>query len=183
MDKTIIEIRPIADSENSKTNAYSHYCNSVMHSKNYAVCLHLIKQRKSGRLDIRYADCSASIGKKICPALAMRKEEIAENRSIYFKERIKHMGESFMDAATDLIGTIGAKVTKTIAKIDKSPVTKKDDFQPSKDGYSTAINNALSKKVETKVEVKKQDIPVKTVTPIVGESLIEMAKRMMQANA
>jgi Uri superfamily endonuclease len=167
------EDRPIEDSANGKTNAFSHYCGSVMHSKNYAVCLHLIEERKQGRLNPQYADCSATIGKKVCPALAMRKEEIAAGKALYFVERIKNLGESFMDT----VGELFTKIATPLVKETKSPVTKIDDNQPSMGGYSDAINNAIKKGVPT-TPIK----PAVVVAPVQGETLMEMAKRMMLAN-
>lgn len=177
-DKRVIEIipqedRPIEDSANGKTNSYSHYCASVMHSKNYAVCLHLIEERKLGRLSSQYADCSTSIGKKNCPALAMRKQEIEAGKALFFKERIKHLGESFMDS----VGELFVKMAAPLIKTSKSPVTKSNDIQPSMGGYSDAINNAL-KKGDVATPIK----PAVVIAPVQGETLMEMAKRMMLAN-
>lgn len=182
LDKKVIEIvpqggRPIEDSANGKTNAFSHYCSSVMHSKNYAVCLHLIEERKLGSLSMQYADCSVSIGKKNCPALAMRKQEIEAGQALFFKERIKHLGESFMDS----VGEIFTKMTAPLVKTVKSPVTKSNDMQPSMGGYSDAINNAL-KKGEVPTVLADPIKPAVVITPVQGETLIEMAKRMMLAN-
>lgn len=172
----IDESRTLADSANGKLNAYSHYCTHVMHSKAYATCLHLIDQRKKGRLSILYADCSVAIGRKTCPAISMRKQEETAKHALFFRERVRHLGESFVEKASSLFNKI---TTPSNAKTTKSPVTVKDSFQPDKGGYSDAINNAL--KSGAKVEVKKEE-PKKEVTPvapIAGESLIEMAKRMM----
>ena len=170
MDKTVIEIRPIEDSANGKTNAYSHCCMSVGHFRNYAVCLHLIKERENGRLSTMYSDCSVSIGKKNCPALSMRKAEVAAGHAIYFQERVKNLGSAFMDIAD----TVMNKITKVIApKEAKSPVTNKS-IQPDMGGYADAINNSLKK---TEVE------PPKPIKAVEGESLMELAKRMMLAKA
>ena len=176
--RTVIEIapqedRPIEDSANGKTNAFSHYCGSVMHSKNYAVCLHLIEERKAGRLSPQYADCSVSIGKKNCPALAMRKQEIEAGKALFFRERIKNLGESFMDSVGELFTKMATPLVKTV----KSPVTKSNDMQPSKSGYSDAINIAL-KKGDVTAPIK----PAVVIAPVQGETLMEMAKRMMLAN-
>lgn len=176
--RTVIDIipqddRPIEDSANGKTNAYSHYCGSVMHSKNYAVCLHLIEERKQGRLNPQYADCSASIGKKVCPAIAMRKQEVEAGKALFFTERIKNLGESFMDS----VGELFTKMATPLVKTPKSPVTKINDNQPSMSGYSDAINIAI-KKGDVTAPIK----PVVVVAPVQGETLMEMAKRMMLAN-
>ena len=56
---------------------------------NFASCLAKCAARKKGRLDERYSDCSAAIGTKRCPALAMRKEELDKIVAIYFISRPK----------------------------------------------------------------------------------------------
>lgn len=191
MNKRVINLvdadnshRPISDSENGKTNALSHHCDIVMHSKNYATCLHLVKERDSSRLDALYSDCSIAISKKRCPALAMRYEEVEAGHAIYFRERIKHLGDSFINTASILMNGVSNKVSdssQVSEKIIKSPVTKKDSFQPSMGGYADAINNSL-KNGEIPIEIAEPKKSVKEIVAIEGESLIDLAKRMM-ANA
>lgn len=162
--------RPISDSANGKTNAHSHYCDVVMHSKNYAVCLHLIDERKSGRLETLYADCSVAIGKKRCPALAMRKQEVEAGHAIYFKERIKTFGESFIEKAGSALNNLASTIVNIAStKSNKSSVTEKE-FKPMEANYADALN--------AKIE-NSQKAEVKEVQPKEGESLIELAKRMM----
>ena len=171
-----IEIRPIEDSANGKTNAFSHCCMLVGHFRSYATCLHLIKERESGRLDVLYSDCSASIGKKSCPAISMRQEEVAAGHALYFQERIKNLGNAFLDVASDLLNS-AVKPFKEI-KV-KSPVTIVDEMQPDMGGYSDAINNALKNGVVPVELAKVPELPKAKE----GESLIELAKRMMLAKA
>lgn len=167
--------REVHESENGKVNSYSHHCDIVMHSKNYATCLHLIDTRASGKLETLYSECSVAISKKRCPALAMRKEEVNAGHAIYFKERIKNLGESFMNSADNLLTgmIIPIKAFVKPTESHKLPVTikPKDDFQPDMGGYANAINNSLKNGV----------VPIELAIPkpVEGESLMDIAKRMM----
>ena len=173
MNAPVIPIMPVEASEDGKRNAYAHCCPVVGHFRHYAVCLHLNKQRKDGRLEVLYADCSAAIGKKRCPATDMRKEELEAGKAIYFVERIKHMGERLVEAASNLIGIASptkpavTPVAKTTKKA-KSVVTERIDTG----SYADAINMS-AKKVEEPTKVAE------TVKPAQGESLMELAKRML----
>jgi hypothetical protein len=164
VDKKVIDVRPIEDSANGKTNAYSHCCMTVGHYRSYATCLHLIKERATSKVQTLYPECSAAIGKNRCPSQAMRKEETAAGHAIYFQERIKQ-GESIIGA----VSTFVKSVVKPVI-LGKSPITESKSMQPDMGGYADAINNAVKSK--TAVEAPKL---------AVGETLIEMAKRMMLA--
>ena len=48
-----------------------------------------IADRKEGRLITNEAQCSAAIGNRACPALAMKKEEKQAGHAIYYVNRIK----------------------------------------------------------------------------------------------
>lgn len=166
--------KPVFDpsaSADGKRNAFHLRCNVVGHCRPYAACLNLCSERKSGRLESVYAECSAAIGKKICPALAMRREEKDANRAIYFIERIRSMGESFFEKARDLLGASAATPAPVKSKPSrKSSVIDKIDTT----GFSEVIRTDTVATKEVAAPAVKPGI-----TPMPGESLIEMARRMM----
>lgn len=200
MDKTII---PIEVSSDGKRNAHMHCCMVVGHFRNYAVCLHLIDQRKDGRLSTIYADCSAAIGKKTCPALSMRAEEKREGHAIYFVERIKALGSAFTSAAAALLKPKQRDAVPE-PKVEAKPVSKSAMIENIADyGYADAINAVVDQgkhvepakapdnsktvapkvtKVEPKPETfKEKAAAIKGVVPVQGESLLELARRTLAA--
>jgi hypothetical protein len=146
----------------SKRNALSHHCGVVVAYKNYAVCQHLIETRKQGRLLAVYSDCSAAIGRKTCPAIAMRKEELLKDKPIYFQERVRSEA-SYMKEG-EFVETVVSKYKKKRGNKPKpKPKTEADTFLSGGGDLSSAINLEVAKVVEVK-----------------GESLMEMAKRVME---
>lgn len=166
-----MEIHTIESSANGKRNAFHHHCDVVGHFRPYATCLHLCKERKEGRLNPIYADCSAAIGKKRCPALSMRAEEKEIGRAIYFVERMRNLGESFISMAKELV--MGSTPSST-STVKSTPSTKSSVIDKIDTGtYADAINAAMKKDeaaapvTEIKIEAKK------------GESPLELAKRLL----
>lgn len=79
---------PLEASESGDNAFYFAGC-PAMARPNFASCLAKCRARKKGRLDERYSDCSALIGKRECIALKMRKEEKEKGHAIYFISRPK----------------------------------------------------------------------------------------------
>ena len=172
---------PLEASSDGRRNAFYTRCAVVGHSRPYAMCLHLCSERKEGRLESVYSECSAAIGKRECPAIGMRKEEQSAGHAIYFVERSKIQLPSdnpeqwarivkSPPAVIDM-GSVRPK-SAPIAKpapvpLKRSVIDKIDDA-----GYAKAITRAIAK------EMPKVALPPK-VEPKAGESLLEMARRMM----
>ncbi len=173
----MIEPLPVAASADGQRNAFIHSCDVLKQRRHYAVCLHLCDERKKGRLDIVYSDCSSLIGKKTCPALKMRKEEMDAGHAIYFEERRKIV-PGFFDTAKNLVGEVKSFVGRSVKSLPNKP--KPVDLLSSIDTgtYADAINSAIqAPKVETpKVEASKE---IPRVAPVAGESLLDMARRLM----
>lgn len=173
----MIEQQPVTASADGQRNAYIHSCDALKQRRHYAVCLHLCSERKGGRLDIIYSDCSALIGKKTCPALKMRKEEIEAGHAIYFEERRKIV-PGFFDTAKTLIGEAATFVERSVKPLLNKP--KSDDLLSSIDTgtYADAINSAIQ---APKIDTSKAEVPkeIPKVAPVVGESLLDMARRLM----
>lgn len=167
-----MEINKPELSEDGKRNAYNHHCEVVGHMRSYAVCLHLCKSRKEGRLSAIYADCSVAIGKKRCPALSMHAEEKEAGRALYFIERIRIAAESAINEAIKFVSgsTTSKPAPVRFTPLHKSPVTERI----STGTYADAINAAM-----------KTEAPAAPVVPLVkvealpGESPLEMARRLL----
>lgn len=174
--------QPIEASADGKRNAFSHACAAVQHTKSYAVCLHLIdKVKTKGSLPLTYSDCEKAIEGTGCPARKMRAQEIEKGHAIYFVERIK--GEHTIMEPGSYVGHKVSNFKKskaaTSSKVEAQsaqPQSAEDLFLNGAAGYDTAINTALS--VQTKTES-----PQPAVDHIPGESLLEMARRLMNQNA
>ena len=170
-------IFPVEFSADGKRNAFSHTCAVVGHTKGYAVCLSLIARRNEKNLDALYADCLQAIDKKRCPALLMRAEEASAGKAIYFRERIKNLGETLLKAASEMIGLPVTKgFTKVATSSKKTAVVNKSQMIDV-GSYAEAINLKSSEVAEKPVIAKLAPAVTKAV---VGETLIEMAKRMMR---
>lgn len=182
---------PLDVSRDSKRNAFAHRCEKVAAFKNYAVCLHLMAERKHGALPVTYSECSAAIGNKSCPAIKMRKEEAEKGQAIYFVERIRseatYMNES--DFKPVVVSDYKRKRKSSVTKSEPAqPKSAADAFLSGGAGIQDAINEAIkgesksikdggSERITADVKPKAPEVKVANVQ---GESLAEMAKRIMQ---
>ena len=131
----------------SKDNAYYvPYCTHAQHSPPYAACLCRIAERKHGRLETR-PDCSAAIGRKDCPALALRKQELDAGKAIFFVSRTELNERMRLEAEES-----GQRVAEMVALgRDWAPTgRRKKAAKPAAPAaavpdYADAINAALSK--------------------------------------
>lgn len=80
---------PLEASESGDNAFYFAGCPTSSGRVNYASCLAKCAARDKGRLDERYSDCSALIGKRQCPAQKMRIEEKQKGMAIHFVSRPK----------------------------------------------------------------------------------------------
>lgn len=170
-------INGIEASADSKRNAYSFACSVVGYRPNFSVCLHLMTKRKEGRLDVNYATCSAAIGNKTCPAIKMRKEELDKGQAIYFVERIRSGA------------VINPTATPTLKRDNKSSVTNRTKPTEKKaldlvdgGGMADAINNALQEEKAKVADIEPSVMAAQepTLKPLPGESLLDMARRIMK---
>lgn len=189
MDMTL----PPEVSKSSDNAYYSAFCNEVGYRPSYAVCLHKIEQRKEGRLDTVWSECSAAIGAKRCPALRMAREEKDKGQAMFFMSRqeIQEQNAIREAAANEKFtrmmetGHVSSR-RKTYSEKDFAPVPKverpyvpkaapaaapkaKDaDEMIATGGFAEAITRSLAKPaaapVERKIEVAA---PVKKPEPAV----------------
>lgn len=169
-------------SADGKRNVWTIHCEVVQHAKAYCVCIHLCKQRKEGRLPTQYSDCSAAIGKKECPALKMRKEELAEGRAIYFRERVAPATVTPAQWA-EVVKNPPKRIDMSEVRPKSAPISKPAPVSSKSSGgvlqkidgagYATAINRAIENESKPKVVT-----PPPKVEAMPGESLLEMARRL-----
>lgn len=144
---------PTFGPERSATGDNAHYlpaCQHTQHRPAYCACLHKIEQRKKGRLE-SYPECSAAIGRKDCPALAMKKEEELAGKAIYFVSRAQLQAE--MQAAAEARGHVFARMAEqgkdwAPSKTKRSktaPATKPSAPAYAGVDYAAAINAAMAK--------------------------------------
>lgn len=82
------EVYPV-EASTSGDNAFYVPCNVIGQRAPYAACLKKCNDRKLGRLDAQFSDCSSAIGQRSCPAIHMRQEELDKGQAIHFISRPK----------------------------------------------------------------------------------------------
>jgi len=177
---------PIEASASGKNAYYLENCAVVGHRPAYAACLLRVEKRKSGRLSTCFADCSAAIGKRECPAMRMRQEEIDKGESIYFVDRdALNAANAARHEYED--GRVLALVSGE-AKVSKRPSAAKRQVAADTGTYAAALNNALKAATPSvppilppaapAVEFKKPELVV-GANP--GMSVLELARLRMAA--
>ena len=113
------EVYPISQSADGSNAYYCDFCNHAGYRPNYASCLRRIADRKEGRLISNEAQCSAAIGNRVCPALAMKKEEKQAGHAIYYVNRVKMRQNQEENAEV-----IGIKLGKRLTRGLKDPAPR-----------------------------------------------------------
>lgn len=184
-----IEIYPVEASAQGHNSYYLANCEHVGHRPAYCACLKKVAERKNGRLDTQYSECSAAIGKKECVAMKMRKEEIAEGRALYFINRKKL--QSFQQYQTEMEQQ---RFSSMSFSKDKKPQAKRPSIEPAAPkkpqhfldvqtgSYADAINAAIAAPAP-EIKPVEQPKPVPAAPIKAGMSLLEMARLQMAAKA
>lgn len=186
------EIYPAEASEQGCNAYYLPGCEIAGHRPAYAACLKKIADRKNGRLTTSLSECSAAIGKKECPAMRMRKEELVEGRAIYFLNRNKL--RSFMQYQSEMEQQRWASMSfgkddkkkaapkpRVVAEPPSAPPPPKHFLDMTTGSYADAINAALSKPAPEPVAPTPppvQQNPAPAAPIAAGMSLLEMARLM-----
>lgn len=169
-------------SADGKRNAFNHSCERVGHTKSFAVCLHLInKMKTTGALNVGYEDCEKAINGSGCPAKKMRAEELEKGQAIYFKERVfsEHTIMEPGSYVPQKVSNYKKPAKASTPVVPAKPQTAEDLFLGGGSGYSEAINESIiTKAPEVKVEATKSNVDY-----VAGESLMQMAQRIMKNKA
>lgn len=81
-------IRPATASLDGKTNAFIHHCAVLEQQMHYVACLNRVQAAKEGvRMPQDWKPCEDAVRRCLCPALAMREQEVLKDRAIYFVQR------------------------------------------------------------------------------------------------
>lgn len=203
---------PIYGPERSASGTENAYylpsCPHAGHRPAYCSCLDKIARRKKGRL-VDNPDCSAAIGNKSCPALAMRHEEELAGKAIYFISR-KQLQEEMKiaaDARAEVFSRMAERGKNWAPSRTKRPSTapaKPAAATPPAVDYAAAINQALANAKaaaaaaptapESKIELKtgassalksvSADLPSKqSAAPTTGMSMKEFAAQIARQRA
>lgn len=144
---------PVEASATGK-NAYMHACDIVQQRVPFAACCIRIQDRKAGRLSKELATCSAAIGKRECPAMAMRQRELDAGKAIYFIDRQKQSGWT--------------PLPPRVQEATSAPKAKR----PAGGGtYTDAINQALVQEASKRAEESKRAVTTIRALPENTEGL------------
>lgn len=170
---------PISSSADSKANGYTFACDIIGQRRVYPVCLNLIANSSDKRLEGLYPDCFGAIKKGSCHALQMRREESNAGHAIYFLDRS-------VDA---VIPEYKGRKTRPSEPYVKPVTSKNDGDILSRIGdmdYTKVLNDAIAietpkEKPENTIQVEKKE--TKKIEAVPGESLLDMARRMLAAKS
>lgn len=163
---------------------YLGHCGVVDHRPPYAMCMKHVADRKEGRLDSRWAACSAAVGNKTCAAIKLRKEELAAGKALYYvpRSRMRELAAEREEESNSRFARLlegGKRTVERAVKAVKAaikPETPKKDarpddlFAPAKDGFAEAITRAAAKEAEKPAptpKVKAEPSPSKPAAPAV----------------
>jgi glutaredoxin 2 len=192
---------PVVDSMRGDNTHYIG-CDVRGARQNYAVCLHRNKAFEEDRLDSKSCvDCQRAIVGKYCPALALRKEEEAAGKALYYVPRIPVKAVTTSTDSSLLRSNVdknsesykrgyqipSGKIAKPSAKTVTRPRSNGKAYEQSQaksahvkpvvkqDKFTEAMKNTSSM-----ADVINAD--VKTQKPVVKKSkAVEIAKRLMEA--
>lgn len=165
------ETYPVTASASGR-NAYHFRCEAVGHCAPYASCLKKIEDRKQGRLETIYATCSAEIGRRDCPAQAMRKEELAKGTAIYYLDRVKmrefYQGEDAALAPTVKPAPVWQPPSRQVWSTKSAEPVRASTHAPApppvapRNDFAAAINAAIA---ATQEPTKKRSLVTSTPEP------------------
>lgn len=192
------EVYPPTFSAGGINAYYLNGCDTAGHRPGYAICLNKIAAyERTGKLD-DYCGCGTPIGNKTCIALKMRQEELTAGKAIYFIHREKlqafnnaqvvpvvaSKGDSSKRGEMVFPEYVSAQMQQKTFPAERAPAKSKPSKPASiidaidDTSYAAVIKVSESVTAESPTLEKK---PVKiAMTPLPGESLIDMAKRYRQ---
>jgi len=176
--------------------------------QNYAICLNVIKAYEEGRRKLE-EECCSEIKRGVCPALAMRKEEVEAGYALHYKPRapapeVKKEEKVIFQSSNytqkdpnyqrgwNHAGSVinGAK-NKSIKSVPIAPLAQNKRFTADVEArvksdnlsFSDAISSAIKSEIgDTKNQQKQKELVEKEIkeTPIKQESLLEKARRLRE---
>lgn len=196
------QLYPVEKSMSGK-NAYYHFCDVRGAQASYAVCMHTIAAIEENRMKSdQFIECQRACTHNTCPAKAMRAEEKAAGRALYFKERVnvnpgntrteKEAQENALSVSSGKYdmsnpsyargwAQAGQKTSKEDGgkTIIHKPAFKNPPAPAKKAGYveegMAELVNELMKEQPKKAAPSPS--PAAVIKPMPGETPIEFAKR------
>lgn len=179
------EIYPVEESGTGR-NAFYHQCEVVGHRPAYCICVGKVHAYNRGQRNF-WPECITAMEYNQCGAVKMLAEEVAKGQAIHFINRIKlaafnglaeeRANARFVPRESNVAAKPVFESAHVKAMFDGPPPAKAAPVPLKKSGtvldhiddtgYATAINAAIKENTAT------------PVTPIAGESLLDMARRMM----
>lgn len=166
-------------------------CKVVGHTPGYCVCLNKIKAFERDKALTSYPECERAISSRTCPAIAMRQEEQAAGKALYFIDRTllrEEMNKAFAGVSARFAPTKSAPASKP-EPIKVTTAKNVSDHRimtptPEIDGYAAAINAAIKEAAQAATaptpEPKVASPSPSPVTP--GLSMIERTRLQMGLN-
>jgi len=160
---------------------YLGHCGVVDHRPPYAMCLKHIADRKEGRLDPRWAACSAAVGNKTCAALKLRKEEIAADQALYFvpRSRVQEMAAERDSASNERFARIAAGGKRSGGKPQRKAAEPKQESIGAAIGEANCFAEAITRAVAVSTAIEKPVAPKKEtpeIKPPTGGGLMALAR-------
>lgn len=163
---------------------YLDYCDVTWHRPAYAACLNKIAERKEGRLDARFAGCSAAIGRKVCPAMQLQSEEKVADKAIYYINREKlHAFNQYkqeMDGQAFAATVDGDNIRKGKRQAKRQEYAQSAPPEAAvvtpEASYAAAINMAMKNELVSAPPAANEEV-VKSALPVgSGMSMLERAR-------
>jgi hypothetical protein len=160
-------------SADGRRNAYFVDCRAIGGRSPYAACLDKIERHKrEGELQAIYKDCCTALDGKVCPATAMREQEIEQHKAIYFLERPRFKGlGALVDKAKQFFKP---STVEQLAQEEKpAPVVTGIGHDYMAAALNAAVRDEAAKKQPAQPDTTAS-VQVKT-----GESMLEAARRLL----
>lgn len=178
-------------------------CKAVGHTPGYCVCLNKLKAFERDKALTSYPECERAISSRTCPAIAMRQEEQAAGKALYFIDRAllrEEMDKAFAGVSARFTPTktvVAIKPTRaepttlkgTTDGIDPVAAKNVSDHRimtptPEIDGYAAAINAAIKEAAQAATaSTPEPKVASPSPSPITsGLSMIERTRLQMGLN-
>ncbi|NQZ53182.1 MAG: hypothetical protein HRT93_02900 [Piscirickettsiaceae bacterium] len=183
-----------AKASEGANNAHYLYCERHNDRRKYFVCLHTLRASKEGRLPPNgiSASCETAADCGNCVADKMRREEVSKGEAIYFeqdpyhtnggKSTIKDKLSQGFNAARRILGVPESKSPVRNARKSKPLKTtkpKKSETEFKTMDMGKLVTDMAKEEVEKEAK-KKPTVKKKKNVPLPGESMLDMAKRLIK---
>lgn len=114
-------------------NDYYLACDKVGQQQKYSICLMMIAMGRDSNFEKSFESCKPFLCDGTCPAMVMRKEEMAKGEAIYFQPSALEAFEAARRLAAESVPD-----DKPMAKIDKNSLSYQRGFTGQTPSFSTS---------------------------------------------